>query len=302
MKKVLYSIGRTTSGQLIKAVDAEKGIPYACPICDRQLILRKGKKKRPHFAHKALSPNCTPESALHYGFKTLLFERIQACLEQQQPLAMRWHCSSCEGTHEGNLLKKATSVKLEHNLGHCQPDLALLDENNKVVAAIEIIVTHKPEEAALSYYKKNKIVVVSYELKSDEDLTRIDAEILQPDSIDACRNPKCPQCKQHMPKKKLLIIEGDCRKCSASMKVAALRGDMGYEGSLSDSDIQLAAQNGVFMKSQYSRTARSRYFASTCRLCGTFVGNHYLFTDYVSVSAYNRTEIEAGYYCPFCHD
>lgn len=76
MKTILYSIGRTTSGQLIKAVDTEKETPYACPVRDRQLILRKG-KKRPHFAHKALSPNCTPESALHHGFKTLLFDKIQ---------------------------------------------------------------------------------------------------------------------------------------------------------------------------------------------------------------------------------
>lgn len=299
-KNILYSIGRTSIGQLIKAVDAEKGSSYTCPACNQDLVLRKGMRKRPHFAHKALSPNCTPETALHYGFKTLLFSKIQQHLNRQLPLEMQWDCSICRGVHTGNLVKKAVAVKLEHNLGTCKPDIALLDEHGRTVAAIEIVVTHSPEQTALDYYRNNRIAVVSYELKSDEDVNRLDTPILKPDNVDICRNPKCSKCGNHMSSKHLLIVNGDCWKCGAPMKVAAVQGDMGYERDFLPSDIQLATQHGVFMKSHYSRTAGRRYIANTCPVCQAFVGDHYLFTNYVAVTSYSRQELNAGYYCFYC--
>lgn len=299
-KDILYSIGQTSSGQLIKAVDAEKGDSYVCPSCNQEFVLRKGTRKRPHFAHKALSPNCTPETALHYEFKILMFKRIQESITQKSPLELQWKCSDCGGQHRGNLLKKATLVKLEHDLGTCKPDIALIDEYGSKVAVIEVIVSHVPEQSTLDYYSSKNIAVVSYKLNSDEDINRIDIPVLEPDSVvNVCRNPKCLKCGKHQSKKCLLIIDGNCWKCKAKMKVAALRGDVGYEGDFTNSDIQLAIQNGVFMKWQYSRTAGRRYIASTCRKCNKFVGHHYLF-DYVAVLEYERLEIDAGYYCPNC--
>lgn len=212
---------------------------------------------------------------------------------------MQWDCPACGGVHTGNLLKKAVKVRLEHDLGTCQPDIALLDEQDCTVAVVEVIVTHAPEQTVLDYYKNNHIAVVSYKLQSDEDVNRLDAATLTPDSVDVCGNPKCSKCDNYMSRKHLLIIYGNCWKCKAPMNVAALRGDMGYEGDFSPSDIQLATQFGVFMKS-HSRTAGMQYVANTCRKCGAFVGDHYLFTDYVAVPSYSRHKLDAGYYCPYC--
>ncbi|MEN8447396.1 MAG: hypothetical protein ABG776_20550, partial [Cyanobacteria bacterium J06555_13] len=101
-------------------------------------------------------------------------------------------------------------------------------------------------------------------------------------------------------KQSLLIIDGQCWKCDAPLKVAALQGDLGYVGELSEEHIGLAAEHGVILKSQYSRTTRSKYVANTCSSCGKFVGGHYLFSNYVAVLDYPRIEVEAGYYCPVC--
>jgi len=299
-KSILYSIGKTSLGELVKASDAQKEISYACPICSQPLVLRKGSQKRPHFAHKVLSPNCKPETALHYSFKTLLFQKIREHLEKKLALPILWHCCKCSSTHTGNLLKKATSASLEHNLGVCQPDIALMDSSGNVVVVIEVIVTHKPEESALSYYSRKNIAVVSYQLKSDEDLNFLEESPLKPSSVSVCTHPKCKKCKNHMPKKRLLIIEGKCWKCHKPIKVAALDGDMGYEGEFSSGDVQLAAQHGVLIKSRYSHTMKTQYRANTCQQCGTLIGRHYLFTDYIAMPEYPRQAIEAGYYCPHC--
>jgi hypothetical protein len=301
-KNILYSIATTSTGKLVNAVDAKKEEDYACPFCSQPFILRKGTRKRPHFAHKNLSHNCTPETALHYSFKTLLSNKIQEHIYTKRPLEIRWKCSNCYEWHTGNLLKKAVQVKTEYDLGSCRPDIVLLDRQDKAIAVIEVIVTHSPEQKVLDYYKSNRIAVVSYFLKSDEDINRLDSSILVPDSVDLCTNPKCSECGNYMAKKKLLVIDGKCSLCSAPMKVAAIDKSEAYLGwgSFSQSDIPLAAQHGCFLKSHYSRTAGERYIANTCRKCGAFIGQHYLFTEYVAAYCYSEEEFDIGFYCPSC--
>lgn len=302
VKDILYSVAEIPTGQLIKACDANKGASYTCPACKQPFVFRKGSQKRPHFAHKVLSPNCTPETALHYSFKTLLYDKIQKHLDRDSPLRIQWTCSNCKEIHTGNLLKKAVQVRLEHNLGTCQSDIALLDRNDCAIAAIEVVVTHAPERATLQYYKQNQIAVVVYSLKSDEDIERLDKEILEPNDVKLCTNPKCLKCGERMQRKNLLIIDAKCWKCYAPMKVAALQSRSGYIGlsDFSESDIQLANQNGCFLKSQYSQVVEDKYVANTCQKCRRFIGNRYLFGDYVADLEYEREELNAGYYCPHC--
>jgi hypothetical protein len=199
-------------------------------------------------------------------------------------------------------LKKATQVKPEYNLGECQPDIALLDGNGRVRAVIEVVVTHFPEQRVLNYYKQNRIAVVSYVLETDEDIQRLDSPLLEPDTVELCLNPKCSKCSRYMAVKHLLIIEGECWKCSAPMKVAAVEGDAGYIGAceFSPSDIKVATEKGANLMSRYSRTAGERYIANTCRRCQAFIGEHYLFTDYIAMLNYDRESFEVGYYCSHC--
>lgn len=299
---ILYSIATTSTGQLISADDAEKGNDYTCPLCKNSFILRKGKQKRPHFAHKNLSPDCTPETALHYSFKNLLAKKIQKHIVNEKPLKIKWQCGKCHESHSGNLLKKAVQVKVEHDLGSCKPDIALLDDNGKTVAVIEVIVTHAPERQALDFYKQNRIAVVSYYLKSDEDVSRLDSYILKPDTVDLCTNPICKKCRSLMFKKRLLVIDDNCWKCSAPMKVAAIDKNEAYLGwgSFTEEDIPLAAKHGCYLKYHYSKTAGERYIANTCSKCSAFIGSHYLFTEYVAVPESPRKEFDIGYYCPNC--
>ncbi|MBD1900322.1 hypothetical protein H6F50_16530 [Coleofasciculus sp. FACHB-712] len=307
MSNILYSVAYTQEGHLIKAVNAQKGQSYICPNCNRELILRRGKIKRPHFAHKTLSVNCTPETALHYIFKILLREKIQHHLESKLPLDIKWNCEYCPNPHTGNLLKKAVQVKLEHNLGVCKPDIALLDKDNKVIAVIEVVVSHSPEQSTLDYYERNKIALIQYILTTDEDISRLNNPLIEPDKVNFCRNPKCNDCGRYKSKKYLLIINACCWKCSELMKVAAIDGDDGYisTSDFSESDRELANEKGARVISQYSQTVGRTYFANTCRKCKAFIGDHYLFTDYIAASHYeedvSKKEVfDVGYYCVRC--
>jgi len=300
-QKILYTIAKNSLNELINAQDAERGKDYICPVCNQDLILRKGTKKRPHFAHKHLTTNCTPETVLHYGFKTLLATRIKECIDKGESLPMAWDCKLCCGRHEGNLIKRAAKVNVEYDLGPCQPDIALLNSNNSVIAVVEVVVTHAPEENVIAYYKEKNIAMVVFKLKKDEDIFLANDIKLKPFSVSVCRNPKCKKCGMHMSKQKMLIIDAECWKCKAPMKVAALRGDAGYEGDFTQEDVKLANSKGACLKERYSKTLSERYIANTCHKCNAFIGQHYLFTDYIaSYNMYPITEYEAGFYCSCC--
>lgn len=320
MSKLLYTVAINNDRKFIKAVDAEKGNDYYCPVCKDKLILRKsgntGKgSKRPHFAHHNLTPNCTPESALHFSFKNLLFIKIQECIKSQESINISWNCKYCNDNHKGNLLKKATSVKLEYNLKVCQPDIALLDSNNNVVAVIEVVVTHKPEPEVIKFYKDNKIILIQINLTSDKDIELLIEKISNPDIVDFCINPKCITCGNYSQITRMMIINGPCWSCENTMKIATIfssdfHGLRGKGQYLSPSDfnadeIEFAKSKGVILKIHYSNTLNSRYLANTCGKCGKFAGDFYLYSNYISQAAfgdYPSQTYDKGYSCQHCDE
>lgn len=297
-REILYSVAETPVGQLIKACDADKESSYICPGCKQPFIFRKGSQNRPHFAHKVLTPNCTPETALHHSFKTLLHSKIQDHLDRGAPLKIQWTCSNCCDTHAGNLLKKAVRVELEYSMGACRPDIALLDKDGGVVAVVEVVVTHAPERAALEHYKQNQVTVLSYILKSDSDVARLDREVLEPDGVDLCTNPKCSECGNRKEKRHLCIAATRCWKCHSQMKVAFLQSSSGYtlEENLSSLDVEIAKHHGCQIQPRYSAFAKERYMANVCPVCRVIWGRFYL----PPIDPEKAERVGAGYHCRHC--
>jgi hypothetical protein len=309
-KKILYTIAKDKQGQFITAKLAEKELDYYCLHCNSEMVLRKSEKtgrnsKRAHFSHKTLTPNCTPETVLHYSFKSLLAEKIQKHIDLGISLPFSWLCSECEEIHNGDLIKKLKTVIVEYDMAIVKPNIALLDEANKVIIVIEVIVTHKPEEKTIQFYKDNNIIVIEIVLSSNEDLDNIDKKIGEPDKVGACRNPKCSTHKTGMHRTMITIAESFCWKCEAPMKLAfyQMAGSTFGPGTFDQKELEFARSKGVVIKEQYSRTANERYLANTCPKCGSFIGDHYLFSDYAAPADFGEipsNKYEIGFHCEKC--
>jgi predicted Zn-ribbon and HTH transcriptional regulator len=311
--KILYTIAKNKDDTLIKAIDAIKGNDYFCPLCSNELLLRKsgntGKNsKRPHFAHKTLTPNCTAETALHFLAKNLISEKIQKCINENVSINFSWHCKFCDEIHNGDLLKKTKKVKLEHDLKLCRPDISLFDNNDKVFAVIEVVVTHKPEALTIKFFRENNIVLIQINFNSDSELNEIDNKITKPDRVLICYNPKCKNCGHYKRKSTMAIIDSHCWKCCSEMKIAILTDGYNRLGpdSFSEGEINLAKDNGVFIKNQYSKIQNQSYLANTCSSCGTFAGNHYLFTDFYVPAIMHNTihykSFDTEFHCNYCSE
>lgn len=298
-KAILYSTA-LYQGELVEAKDVVKGRPYTCAVCGGEMIPRQGKQKRPHFAHKARTENCTPESALHHGFKILLANKLKECIATQQPLEIEWGCRYCLETHIGNLVKKASRVEVEYNLGKCQPDIALLDAADRVIAAIEVVVTHAPERQALDYYEDEKIGVVVFRLKSDEDLKRISSK-MHPEEVYSCLNPRCDRCHERTNKRELVVVQSECRRCHQPMPVAAFMGG-GLCGTFFPSDIELAKSKGVHIGYWKSKRSPWRRPTSACPHCKAVIGLTWLWDEHVDpdLGLPRKNYGISGYYCNRC--
>ncbi|MED1784000.1 hypothetical protein P4V43_19435 [Brevibacillus fortis] len=180
MKKLLYVTAYNQNDQLVHIDNASKEEQYHCLECGVEMILRKSELglRRTNFAHKTLAANCTPESVLHRSFKEFLFQRINNHLATDTPLSFSWKCDYCKEQHKGNLIKKCNNVKMEFAMEQARPDIALLDSQGNVIAVIEIVVTHRPEEKVLAFYRENNIIVITIELTKEDDLNRVFDEVL----------------------------------------------------------------------------------------------------------------------------
>jgi hypothetical protein len=225
-KEILFTTAVDKSGNLIHIANAEKGINYYCPVCRKELILRKSGRtgkgsRRPHFAHNELTPNCTPEGVLHYSFKKMLINLLEKYKAENKPFIFNWDCSLCNYKNSGNLLEKATLIKEEYALGECRADIVLLDKEENVLAVIELVVTHKPEESVLQYYKEKKITFIQINLTSEEDLIKVEEKIKNPDIVDLCLSPKCQNRDKYKISRKVIFFPIRCRHC--------FNGKLGFE-------------------------------------------------------------------------
>ncbi|MBO4692439.1 MAG: hypothetical protein J5604_06650 [Bacteroidales bacterium] len=198
MKDNLIPIAYDENRNIVLAKEAikEKGKKYFCPECGKELIYKNSgktgpKTRRPHFAHKGDGEhNCSSESVLHSVFKEKTADILKQKIEKKEPFNIEWICKECNKTQKGNLLFLAKQVKVEHDMGICKPDIALLDEKGKVLFAIEIVNTHEPENKVVEFYNENGIILVQYNIV-EEDLKDINQKLINPNLVYFCNNSKC---------------------------------------------------------------------------------------------------------------
>jgi hypothetical protein len=308
MKDILYSTALNLEGQIITTKDAVKGANYSCTICNGEMIFKKGDKeiRRPHFAHKVLSPNCNPETALHNSFVNLLYLKIKNLLEINQPLIIEWKCEFCGDIHQRNLLSKSRGVEKEFSFGPTRLDISLLNDEDKPIIALEVVVTHKPEDETVQYYEQSNITLIEFHLKSDEDIYSINKPILYPTKVNRCLNPKCRTCGRYQYKKYLYIFNTRCWKCKSPIKVALTAYNiMMIDGpeNFNNEELDLARSHRVIIKKHYSKTDNSEYLANSCNYCGSFEGKFFHFDTFVDCIDYDnkKLKLDVGYFCEYCY-
>lgn len=89
--------------------------------------------------------------------------------------------------------------------------------------------------------------------------------------------------------KKMYIISAPCWKCQENFNVTLIKPEQSQmygPESFSEEEIKIAEKHDAIIKMQHSGIRQESYNANTCPHCGTFIGQHYLFTDYFCSAQY----------------
>ncbi|MBR1995522.1 MAG: hypothetical protein IJ990_08320 [Alistipes sp.] len=218
--RLLLPYAYNSDGERIHIDDARRGQKYTCPNpdCGAELLLRIGKIKRKHFAHKVnFGYHCT-ETVLHKLFKDKCEELIRERINSKQDLFYGWKCKQCNKEYKESLLTNVVDVISECNLGSCRPDLALIDNNGNVVSVIEVIVFHKPEPKVEQYYADNKIICIQVKLNSYEDCDDVQKIFANTEKVKLYPQRICGHCDQ--------IVSQECNESQfVELKPTSLGSD-----------------------------------------------------------------------------
>jgi hypothetical protein len=153
----------------------------------------------------------------------------------------------------------------------CRPDIALLDDQGNVIAAIEIVVTHKPEDTTLQYYKEKKIVLIQINLSSDEDLYKVEDKITHPDVVDFCLNPKCLYSDHYKINRKIKIQLDRCGLCNSQIERYYIMIDSVFGKKKSfdftENEINLVQSKRQHIEIRTNQTTKEKYPVSICLYC-----------------------------------
>lgn len=170
--KMTYGLEKQ-SGRMVRIEDVPCPPQYLCPGCLEPLVVRRGELRKWHFAHKANS-TAVCESWLHDTAKRLLADRIN----DGEALRISWDCQECDPPTEHHFTLPVGRAIVEmplHRWG-IQPDVVILSEDEQVLGACEIVVTHTYDYDP--YTLPFPIAMVAT-LKTEVDLTVICDDVLK---------------------------------------------------------------------------------------------------------------------------
>jgi hypothetical protein len=201
----LGAINKETNQYEYPSVASKEKRLYKCPDCDEDLILRRGKKLAPHFAHfaKKVERPCyyyhkPSESQIHKDAKQLL----KTLLERKVFITIVRRCQECDmmiasdsyPDDETDEFTVYTEYKFEHNKSIKSADVALIYNKKSSSIIFEIYQTHRTAEKDRPepWYEINAKDLIIQANTNDEI------------QIDCCRLMDCETCKQRKEEQKRL--------------------------------------------------------------------------------------------------
>ncbi|MBA7702575.1 hypothetical protein ES703_111344 [subsurface metagenome] len=269
------------------------------------MVLRRGEIKRPYFAHYTENPNCKPETVIHKMAKDNIKEGIDTASSYDLKYPFTWRCPICDQEHGGNLARSTREVRTEVSFDGVRPDILLSSMKGKPLVAIEVVVTHRPEQKAIEAYKRLKLPVILVK-PAWEDLEKLKTGLGEVEAWQApCKAKRCPKCKRPMKEVVIGAFKGvSCSYCGKPMLVMGLACDKErYFEELGPGVIKPAQSVGVLIEELEVPRYRYSPIVHRCPTCGALQGGKWGEREYITDSVADREDLVKSkpyYRCETC--
>ncbi|PIE51295.1 hypothetical protein CSA37_12150 [Candidatus Fermentibacteria bacterium] len=267
---------------IVKPADASKDETYYCPGCGDVLVLRKGTKKIPHFAHKA-SDSCSNETIIHSLAKKSIAEVVDQFIRNKSasPIVKR-RCSVCGDLHEQKLPQTVSAVSVERKLNTGFIADVALSSNDEVLAVIEVLVTHEVSK------NKAKLIGIPFIEVSGEEILKDPMnwyplkDYFKPFSCTRCESAKREFWHKlqevsnstgiTLPREYYRTTTYRCWKCKKEILVFDWPGNRDRNATPNE-------PRPKSIQYRYSSTVKHKYWANTCPYCRQIQGNFFMFSE-----------------------
>ena len=141
--EILYPAAYVQPYEVVRIEDVQRGRFHFCFSCRGEIVIRRGSKRRWHFAHKASFVQCEKYNALHEAAKAFICQGFRRAVASRNVAG-----------GGASIASEKTVVEGTHS------DLAVFQPDDSPRVIIEIVVTHDFESDTEQKYKAANYPVV----------------------------------------------------------------------------------------------------------------------------------------------
>lgn len=292
MSDLSVPVAVAPDGSVVRPSDADPTVRYRCPGCRVEVVLRRGRARRVHFAHRG-GEGCSTESTLHRAAKLRIVQIVGAWRDHGGPRpCIERPCGypGCGGGVVQDLPRSVTHARAEVRM----PDGSIADvvlfRGEQPAAVIEIHVTH-----AVGATKAARLGVPWVELEAADVLERPYWWLTVQDGLQPFDCPTCADREAGTaraldeirvqairaasrigvalpPSPPYTYVAHSCWRCNAEMIVYSWPGGGSHSGQHPPSPVPASVRHRV-------TEGGGDYWANVCPRCSTVQGDYYLARD-----------------------
>ena len=205
MSNVLYSHALDGQGKRRNIRERDAPRPFQCGDCDGEMVAKRGKMRRWHFAHKVqvvCEPRPDPDNALHTYAQDIIIESFERHLEEGSEYLFGVKCGGIGREYEGvrcakvvekNVASRGVTISKEKMIvAQTRSDLIIETPDGKTII-VEIVNTHAPEEKTRALYRDSGHPVLIKKVSWDT-LIDLHNKVIADETINIPPS-NCGECK-----------------------------------------------------------------------------------------------------------
>ena len=195
--EIQYPVAYARPYETVHIEDAQRGRPYFCFGCDREMVMRRGDIRRPHFAHKVGFVQCEKDNTLHEAAKAFIRQGFLHAVATGAEYQVQYPCKQCEAHISVNVAIQGANIESEKTVVKgTRSDLVIFRPDGSPRVIIEIVVTHDLESDTKQRYEETDYPVVtvkpSWDILRDLRRAAIGSRIL---NIKGDKHRYCNDCR-----------------------------------------------------------------------------------------------------------
>ena len=126
------------------------------------MVIRRGRIRRPHFAHRAGFVQCEKDNTLHEAAKAFICQGFRHAITTGAEYQVKYPCKQCETPISVNVASEGAKIASEKTVVKgTRSDLVVFRPDGSPRVILEIVVTHDLEDDTKQRYEETNYPVVT---------------------------------------------------------------------------------------------------------------------------------------------